>query len=461
MPKRSILMISFNFPPYAMPGAVRTGALAKHWAEQGWDVHIISVKDSQSEGLHRSIEHENIHTQFINFDLRNKKQANKSFSAAKNQNSNATKIARTSTSPVSAFRRSLWALRAIPDRFHPKCTKLVVEQAIKLAKEIKPAFIYSSAPPNSAHIAAAKVKAATNLPWICEQRDLWIDNPYNDINFINRIVSNKIGESTLKNADAFVCVTDYAAQMTKETFSAPVTLAYNGFDPQDFEALQEEQQPYDAERLTIIHAGIVYAERRDPSALFAAIALLSPEEAAQIRVIFFHDEFTYASQLAEKYGIMDSVEFRNLAPREEILELERAVDILLLCRWNDPRDDGIIPGKVFEYIGARRTILAIGSESGEASDIIRKGKFGYISNDSKNIAVQLRLWLDAKKKAGGRLPDLPKVSIQDYERSKQFIKLDNCIEDILQHKKNNKIEATNKMMSSTDKVIESRAITGD
>ncbi len=433
MPKRSVLMITFNFPPFAMPGAVRTGALAKHWAEQGWDVHIISVKDNRSAGLHKAIRHKNIYAQFIDFDSDNSESidANLPDSKGKDTEPSGIKTPRTSTLPASALRRFLWALSAIPDRFYPKCSNRVVEQAIKVVREINPDFIYSSAPPNSAHIAAAKVKDATGLPWICEQRDLWIDNPYNHTNLINRMLSNRIGKATLQKANAFICVTDHAAKMTRKAFSAPVALAYNGFDPQEFKIDQNAQKPYDSERLTIIHAGIVYAERRDPSALFAAIALLSPEEAAQIRVIFFHDEFTYASQLAEKYGIMDSVEFRGFAPREEILALERAVDILLLCRWNDPRDDGIIPGKVFEYIGARRTILAIGSEGGEASDIIRKGNFGYISNNPKHIVEQLRLWLEAKKQAGGRLPDLPKEPTQDYKRDKQFIKLDHYIDDIL------------------------------
>lgn len=436
MPTRSVLMITFNFPPFAMPGAVRTGALAKHWAEQGWDVHIISVRDCRSAGLHKAIEHKNIHTQFIDYDTNNLKPVDANLSSLTNKNTkpNGINTPRTSTSPASTFRRFLWAISAIPDRFHPKCANQVVKQAIKLVKEVNPEFIYSSAPPNSAHIAAAKVKAATGLPWICEQRDLWIDNPYNNTNIINRMLNNKIGKATLQKADAFVCVTDYAVKKTRKAFSVPVALAYNGFDPHEFNIDQNSQKPYDPERLTIVHAGIVYADRRDPSALFAAIALMTPEEAAQIRVIFFHDEFTYASQIAEKYGVMDSVEFRGFAPREEILALERAVDILLLCRWNDPRDDGIIPGKIFEYIGARRTVLAIGSENGEASDIIRKGGFGYISNDPKNIAKQLRSWLDAKKKAGGRLPDLPQQPTQDYKRNKQFVKLDHYIDDILGNK---------------------------
>jgi hypothetical protein len=105
------------------------------------------------------------------------------------------------------------------------------------------------------------------------------------------------------------------------------------------------------------------------------------------------------------------------------LRLERQVDVLLLCRWDNPAEDGIIPGKLFEYIGARRPILSLGSLTGEAADIVRKGNFGLVSNDPMEIAKALRDWIDEKRREGGRLADLSGIAARPYQRDVQFEKI--------------------------------------
>jgi hypothetical protein len=122
--------------------------------------------------------------------------------------------------------------------------------------------------------------------------------------------------------------------------------------------------------------------------------------------------------------VADCIEICRPVPRAEILRIERAADALLLCRWANPRDDGIIPGKVFEYIGARRPILAVGSTTGEAAAIIRGGDFGLVSNSPMEIAEQLRRWIAEKFASGGRLPDLPVAPTEAFLRETQFQKID-------------------------------------
>ena len=73
--------------------------------------------------------------------------------------------------------------------------------------------------------------------------------------------------------------------------------------------------------------------------------------------------------------------------------------------WIDPAGDGVIPGKLFEYIGARRPILSLGSLSGEAAAIVRDNRLGLASNDPEEIKAMLVACLAAKARLG-RLPDL-------------------------------------------------------
>jgi hypothetical protein len=108
------------------------------------------------------------------------------------------------------------------------------------------------------------------------------------------------------------------------------------------------------------------------------------------------------------------------------------VDVLLLCRWDNPAEDGIIPGKLFEYIGARRPVLSLGSLTGEAADIVRNGNFGLVSNDPMEIAQALRAWIAEKRSEGGRLADLSGTAAAAYQRDVQFEKIASLIETTVQ-----------------------------
>ena len=55
-----ILFISPNFPPYAQAGAARTGALARHWVEQGHEVTVIGARIGAANGIHSGLDHEHL-----------------------------------------------------------------------------------------------------------------------------------------------------------------------------------------------------------------------------------------------------------------------------------------------------------------------------------------------------------------------------------------------------------------
>jgi hypothetical protein len=74
-----------------------------------------------------------------------------------------------------------------------------------------------------------------------------------------------------------------------------------------------------------------------------------------------------------------------------------SADILLLFQWSDKRDEGNLPGKIFEYLYARRPILLIGYEHGVADRLIRERGAGLASNSPEQIRDQLRAWIEHKQ----------------------------------------------------------------
>jgi hypothetical protein len=97
--------------------------------------------------------------------------------------------------------------------------------------------------------------------------------------------------------------------------------------------------------------------------------------------------------------------------------------VLLLMQWNDPREQGNLPGKLFEYLGARRPILGLGFEDGVPARIIRERAAGLFCNDPEEIAAQLRAWLETKRRLG-HLPPLPAEVAAGFTRAEQFARLE-------------------------------------
>ena len=80
-------------------------------------------------------------------------------------------------------------------------------------------------------------------------------------------------------------------------------------------------------------------------------------------------------------------------PRQVALEKQRESQVLLLTNWDDPREKGVYSGRVFEYLAARRPILAVGGSEGDVvSELLnetRAGKHAPTTECAKNALGEL------------------------------------------------------------------------
>ncbi|HZV26985.1 MAG TPA: hypothetical protein VFG00_11920, partial [Acidothermaceae bacterium] len=120
---------------------------------------------------------------------------------------------------------------------------------------------------------------------------------------------------------------------------------------------------------------------------------------------------------------------RGAVPYRESLAEQRRADILLLLLWNDPREVGVYTGKLFDYVGAGRPILAIGTEHGVAAELIRLRGLGVAAADPLAIAIALRQWIDEKREAG-QVAALPESTKAGLSRDEQFARVDDLLHDL-------------------------------
>ena len=424
-----ILLVAGFFPPRAPMGAVRTAKLAEHWRAAGADVRVLAI---DTEGPAPSADPPHGHAHYVavkepgTLVTSSIRAIRRLAPSRKNGGSGAAGAEGVPTQDdgLDSIKTFYRQVVGYPDRYR-QWIRAATRTALSWAPDWKPDIIYCSSPPHSGQVAAARLSKALGVPWISELRDLWAGNPYDERHPWVRPFYDSLAQRTLSRASGVVVVSTLSAAYVQAMTGRPPVVSYNGYDPADFEGL-EQVEPFDPQRLTIIHAGVIYAGRRDPSPLLEAIASLGAG-AADIRALFFHDANGEVAALAARHGLGGSVEIRPSVPRREILRLERQVDVLLECRWLDRAGDGVIPGKLFEYIGARRPILSLGSPTAEAAEIIRDNGFGLVSNDPAEIADRLRSWLEEKRRQGGRLPDLGGRAHEGFSRAAQFRLVDAAI----------------------------------
>ena len=231
----------------------------------------------------------------------------------------------------------------------------------------------------------------------------------------------------VRNAAALVTVSPIWAEQLRRRHGKAVEAIFNGYAEEDF---PEHVPPSDhGEILTIRYTGSIYQGFRDPSAVFAAIALLPDTLRNRVAVEFFGDAGDDVLGLARRHGIEDRVTVEPAVPYRRSLELQMTADVLLLLQWSDKRDEGNLPGKIFEYLYARRPILFIGYEHGAAAELIRKREAGFVSNTPERILDQLQTWI--KQKQEGFLKRLDPSVSRGLSREDQFRRLERIFADVV------------------------------
>jgi hypothetical protein len=427
-----ILIVAFRFPPSNFIGAVRVGKLASYLYRRGYGLRVLTTDISEDRSLPVEIPREWIvdthyqdHRAWLDFIVRPVRHMSAASAAA-----TAGAPVVLDTPPIQSIwdkvRKHYYGLIHIPD---PRIVWITnaIPAGKRLIEEWKPDVIFASAPPYTSLIVACRLSRAFNIPWVADFRDLWADNPYFSFPAWRRPIDRILEHLTLRNVSAIVTTSPYFAKRLRDLHHKRVEVVFNGYAEEDFPLTLYEHDA--AKSLIIRYTGSIYRGFRDPSPLFAAIAMLESGLRGQIRVEFFGESGTSISDLAAKHGVADQIAVRPSVPYQTALELQLQADVLLLLHWNDKRDEGTIPGKLFEYLYARRPILYIGYEHGIAAEIIKERGAGLISNSPERIRDQLQVWVENKR--AGRLMRLDQSVSRGLSRDEQFCKLEPVFADIL------------------------------
>ena len=238
--------------------------------------------------------------------------------------------------------------------------------------------VHSSSFPITAHLVARRLSREAGLPWVAEFRDPWADvkdggDPLHDY-------AHRLERALMAGADTVVTVSPtLAARFGGAARRAHVIT--NGFDP-------GPSPPRLPATFTITHVGSYYPHMQDLRSVWAAArALREGGTSIVIRIVGGGAGDLVADVKAA--GLGAAIEDLGFAPHADALKAMGSSSALVVAGTprRHPVYDGLLPAKLFEYLGTGRPILYVGDPDTDAGRL---------------LAAQPGSWLVAAGDVGGR-----------------------------------------------------------
>jgi hypothetical protein len=274
--------------------------------------------------------------------------------------------------------------------------------------------IITTGPPHSLHLIGLKLKEIVNKPWIADFRDPWTTIHYHKSLRLTAASERKhkqLEAAVLRSADRIVVTSPSTKKEFEVITDIPITIITNGYGE-----TKHIEQNLD-KGFSIAHIGSFLSER-NPVVLWKVLS-----EIASNNEFFKKDlRLKFAGAVSEDviasingFQLKDNLEVIGYVSHDEAIQLQHNAQLLLLVEMNKPETRSIIPGKLFEYLAARRPIIAMGPKGSDMQAIISETNSGHFFGyqDSELLKNQILSYYSVYKE--NRLL-LGASDIQQYSR---------------------------------------------
>ena len=284
--------------------------------------------------------------------------------------------------------------------------------------------LISSSGPVTAHLIAKRLNTEQHIPWVADLRDLWTQAHQYPYWRLRKWFERKLELKTLAQADALVTVSKPLAEKLSSLHRGkPVFAVPNGFDPDEVGSAPLTKE------FTVTYTGQLYQGKQDPVPLLQALRQLIVEEVVNqdvTRIRFYGPTQYWLEQEIRRYHLEKIAKQCGTVSREVALTKQRESQILLLLNWNDPGEQGTYTGKVFEYLAAKRPILAIGGPEGVVSELLEETGAGVHVSDLatlKGILTRYYQEYETSGRVSYRGRDNESLKYSHREMARKFAKV--------------------------------------
>ena len=349
------MIITYYWPPLGGPGSLRPIKFAKYLPQFGLEPVVLTRKDIAYHSFDHKLAEDVPHVRVIRTD---------SLDPARVLNILGMRRYVTST-----WHAPIKQTINFPDN---KIPWLPFAYSAAIKKDVD--YIFVTAPPFSAFITGYYVAKRTGKPLIVDFRDAWLEFPFMPYRGqLQRSYVRFWEEKVVRNAD-LVTVVDENIRSTLVRrypgFASKIHIIPNGYDPDDFAAVQAP------DTFTISYLGTIRGERNPQTLLRAIQSFLEASSMAEqeVRLKFIgHIEFDFLKNF-DQYSF---VEMKGHLPYRAALAEFCTAHLAVLITTGSKY---FFPSRQNEYLASGLPILVCGKSEGlhVLDNAFKKGYPGWI-----------------------------------------------------------------------------------
>lgn len=386
--KKRVLLVADAFPPQLGGRSEKVASKAKYFSRYGWEVVVLAPAlasdDQQDAGL--LYEDTNISVYRTPYLFRHQ------WPSLKHNKGRLIDVQKDGWLRLVDF-------LAIP-RGYIRWLPCAIRAGVRLGCMANVIFTMSN--PVALHIIGFILSQWTGKPWVAEFRDPLVGYAYSrrGPEWINRRLESLV----VHNADRIIRLQDFVPDpicirypdVSVDKFAV---IPFVGYDPDDFVAsgLPLASQT-DAAVLQVAYTGSFYGDTITPISFLKGFRRFLSEtsiSSASFRVVFAGDWDAPYDQTLNDLGLQGYVKYLGYLTRQECINLWQTSHVLLLILGKERDNLMRIPSKFWDYLGARRSILALVHPDGRVAQVVREQRLGFVADpeDDASITATLReMW---------------------------------------------------------------------
>ncbi len=424
--KLNILIVTHYFPPQNSIASLRPYSWAKYWSQMGHDVTVLTTKKEKRPNDLRMdcssfkiIEIDNIFRKKIKKIIGTE---NQYLEPGQVYGGNSLRSLLVKRVKMLTQQTGIFGTARMPDY-----NDFIINKSVKSLGNERFDFTISTSGPYSGHLIARKTKQEKKTRfWVADYRDLWTENHIFHGLFPFTLIEEHLERKVNTSADMISTVSEPLAEQIRQKYGLNnVEVIENGFDYDDLANLPKEKYWHD-NIIRLVYTGSIYKEKRDPSPLFEAIQKLATSDKkgmlARLEVVFVGGGKANFDELIDIYHVSQWVKYNGFLPREDALRMQRDAHALIFLEFEAPNVDGILTGKLFEYLASGTQIIGVGvTDNSAPGKLIAESGHGInFGKDSDRIQDYLVNLLTTTEKPAIQIN---KKFIERYTRKAQAEKL--------------------------------------
>lgn len=292
--------------------------------------------------------------------------------------------------------------------------KYALAAAKTAIKQHNISLVITTGPPHSAHLVGLELKKELSIQWIADFQDPWTDIYYNDLLHRTKRSQQKdlaLEKQVLDSADLVVTNCNSNVQLlSKKGGLAPFKIVEVGYDAADF----RPTEPQKGETFNIVYTGTMAASY-NPAVFIGAfkkLVSLAPQQVKWHIAGMLDPEIVAQIEAA---GLTKNCHMHGYLAHQKAVALLSKGHVLLSLFPQTKNELGI-PGKLFEYLAAHRTILNIAPKAGDSAKIIEECASGATFERNEAVAVFEFLSHHFSEWQAGTMKSVGNEQVQKYAR---------------------------------------------